>query len=164
VLLEGSVTPTPAYAGAQLSPLAPPGSHSRSACTAWASARPGGLTIGAAATRATLRRVTPDSFVCPRCGLTSHRPTDVAEGYCSACHDWTSRGAATGLVDPQLQARAQELAWRAREQDGDPHRDVCAHCAAGNHDNCDGHAWCDAIGVGVDCTCALEDHPPFKGP
>jgi len=37
------VTPTPAYAGAQCLWCAPPGSHSRSACTAWASARPGGL-------------------------------------------------------------------------------------------------------------------------
>jgi len=123
-----------------------------------------GCTIGAKSTTATLRRVASDSFTCPRCGRTSHRPTDVAEGSCAACQDWTGRGATTGIVDPQLQARAQELAWRAREQHGDPHRDVCAHCAAGNHDNCDGHAWCDAIDVGVDCTCALEDHPPFKGP
>lgn len=28
---------------------------------------------------------------CPRCGLTSHHPNDVAEGYCGHCHDWTSR-------------------------------------------------------------------------
>jgi hypothetical protein len=31
----------------------------------------------------------PKSFTCPRCGMTSHNPTDVAEGYCSNCHDWT---------------------------------------------------------------------------
>jgi hypothetical protein len=31
-----------------------------------------------------------ESFTCPRCGRTSHHPTDVAEGYCGACHDWTS--------------------------------------------------------------------------
>lgn len=31
----------------------------------------------------------PDSFTCPRCRRTSYHPTDVAEGYCGACHDWT---------------------------------------------------------------------------
>lgn len=28
----------------------------------------------------------PDSFTCPRCGLTSHNPTDVKEQYCGNCH------------------------------------------------------------------------------
>jgi len=28
-------------------------------------------------------------FICPRCGAVSHHPTDAAEGYCGACHDWT---------------------------------------------------------------------------
>lgn len=32
-----------------------------------------------------------DAITCPRCGLTSHNPTDVAEGYCGHCHDWTGR-------------------------------------------------------------------------
>jgi ribosomal protein S27AE len=41
-------------------------------------------------------RVAPDNdeperkaFACPRCGAVSHHPTDVAEGYCGRCHDWT---------------------------------------------------------------------------
>ena len=34
------------------------------------------------------------SFTCPRCGMTSHHPRDVQEGYCGACHDWT-RGVIT---------------------------------------------------------------------
>jgi ribosomal protein L37E len=29
-------------------------------------------------------------ITCPRCGRTSHHPDDVREGYCAACHDWTS--------------------------------------------------------------------------
>jgi hypothetical protein len=29
------------------------------------------------------------SFTCPRCFRTSHNPTDAAEGYCGACHDFT---------------------------------------------------------------------------
>lgn len=29
------------------------------------------------------------SFTCPRCGMSSHHPVDIAEGYCGACHDWT---------------------------------------------------------------------------
>jgi ribosomal protein S27AE len=28
-------------------------------------------------------------FTCPRCGMTSHNPTDKREGYCGNCHDWT---------------------------------------------------------------------------
>lgn len=28
-------------------------------------------------------------FICPRCCAVSHHPTDAAEGYCGACHDWT---------------------------------------------------------------------------
>ena len=29
------------------------------------------------------------SYTCPRCGAVSHNLTDVAEGYCGRCHDWT---------------------------------------------------------------------------
>lgn len=29
------------------------------------------------------------SFTCPRCGMTSHHPEDVRQGYCGNCHDWT---------------------------------------------------------------------------
>jgi hypothetical protein len=29
-------------------------------------------------------------FTCPRCGRTSYNPTDLTEGYCGACHDWTA--------------------------------------------------------------------------
>lgn len=39
-----------------------------------------------------------DSFTCPRCGMTSHNPDDVREGYCGNCHDWT-RPVGT-LADP----------------------------------------------------------------
>ena len=31
-----------------------------------------------------------ESITCPRCGMTSHNPNDVREGYCGNCHDWTS--------------------------------------------------------------------------
>jgi ribosomal protein L37E len=30
------------------------------------------------------------AITCPRCGKTSHHPTDVAEGYCGNCHAYTS--------------------------------------------------------------------------
>jgi ribosomal protein S27AE len=30
------------------------------------------------------------SIECPRCGRISHHPDDVREGYCGACHDWTT--------------------------------------------------------------------------
>jgi hypothetical protein len=29
------------------------------------------------------------SFTCPRCDMTSHNPTDLMEGYCGNCHDYT---------------------------------------------------------------------------
>jgi ribosomal protein L37E len=29
------------------------------------------------------------AFTCPRCGMTSHHPGDIREGYCGNCHDWT---------------------------------------------------------------------------
>jgi len=28
------------------------------------------------------------SIVCPRCGIESHHPEDVAQRYCGNCHDW----------------------------------------------------------------------------
>jgi hypothetical protein len=30
------------------------------------------------------------TITCPRCGMTSNHPEDVAQGYCGNCHDWTS--------------------------------------------------------------------------
>jgi hypothetical protein len=30
-------------------------------------------------------------FLCPRCGMMSAHPNDIAQGYCGACHDWTRR-------------------------------------------------------------------------
>jgi hypothetical protein len=30
------------------------------------------------------------SITCPVCGMTSWNPTDVAQGYCGHCHDWTA--------------------------------------------------------------------------
>jgi transcription elongation factor Elf1 len=33
--------------------------------------------------------MTGASFTCPRCGATSHNPTDIEQGYCGRCHEWT---------------------------------------------------------------------------
>lgn len=33
----------------------------------------------------------PPSITCPRCQRTSYNPGDIANGYCGACHDFTSR-------------------------------------------------------------------------
>lgn len=30
------------------------------------------------------------STTCPVCSRTSYHPSDVAEGYCGSCHDWTT--------------------------------------------------------------------------
>lgn len=37
------------------------------------------------------------SITCPVCGRTSHNSTDVTQGYCGYCHDWT--GAVRSMVD-----------------------------------------------------------------
>lgn len=29
------------------------------------------------------------NFTCPRCHRTTYNPTDVEQGYCGGCHDWT---------------------------------------------------------------------------
>lgn len=31
----------------------------------------------------------PASLTCPACGMITHSPTDVAEGYCGHCNEWT---------------------------------------------------------------------------
>lgn len=42
------------------------------------------------------------TFRCPLCGRVSQHPTDLAEGYCGACHDWTGVPVATLHQPPQL--------------------------------------------------------------
>jgi rubredoxin len=32
-----------------------------------------------------------ESITCPVCDFTSYHPTDVSEGYCRNCHDWTGK-------------------------------------------------------------------------
>ena len=43
----------------------------------------------------------PTSFTCPVCGMTSGHPTDVAEGYCGNCHDWTGGTPAASFTCPR---------------------------------------------------------------
>lgn len=37
----------------------------------------------------------PESVTCPECGMTSHHPQDVAQGWCANCRAFTSEGAQT---------------------------------------------------------------------
>jgi hypothetical protein len=41
--------------------------------------------------QATVNRMT-NGFTCPVCGMTSHNPNDIREGYCGNCHTWTALG------------------------------------------------------------------------
>jgi hypothetical protein len=50
----------------------------------------------------------PSSITCPRCGRTSHNPNDVREGYCGACHDWTTTPL-PGIDSPGRDALADEM-------------------------------------------------------
>ena len=43
----------------------------------------------------------PAQITCPACGRTSQHPIDLAEGYCGACHDWTSQPAASRRAPKQ---------------------------------------------------------------
>ena len=60
-----------------------------------------------------------DSFTCPECGRTSYHPTDIAEGYCGACHRGNlerrlERGAEPyWMQDVRVAQRAIEAARRA---------------------------------------------------
>jgi len=35
-----------------------------------------------------------EGFTCPKCGMVSYNPTDIVEGYCGKCKEWT------GLLGP----------------------------------------------------------------
>jgi hypothetical protein len=66
----------------------------------------------------------PDSVTCPRCKRTTHHPTDIAEGYCGACHDWTS--------DPSVMtARCGHTMPREAGLDDVPRALVCRPCLFG---------------------------------
>lgn len=52
-----------------------------------------------------LAEVQPAGFTCPRCGMTSHHPDDVREGYCSNCHRWTGLN---GSITPEI---ARHVLW-----------------------------------------------------
>jgi hypothetical protein len=56
-----------------------------------------------------------DAFTCPRCRMTSHHPTDLEQGYCGNCHDWTraDRWAAFDVAELQQLYAALHFADRA---------------------------------------------------
>lgn len=46
------------------------------------------------------------TFTCPQCSATSANPTDIAEGYCGVCHDWTApRGVTTDNIEAMARIR-----------------------------------------------------------
>lgn len=47
------------------------------------------------------------SFTCPACGMISHHPEDVRQGYCAKCHDWTG-GQRLGIPAAQPQPQAPQ--------------------------------------------------------
>lgn len=64
------------------------------------------------------------SITCPVCGMTSHNPNDVTEGYCGNCHDWTRESpemaaALRDIYDARLhlsraEQRARATRWMPR--------------------------------------------------
>lgn len=52
-----------------------------------------------------------DSITCPRCGATSHNPHDIEQGYCGACHDFTS-GESSTLAFEEWLATGKIPEWR----------------------------------------------------
>lgn len=57
----------------------------------------------------------PPTFTCPRCGMTSHNPTDVRERYCGNCHDWT--GSTHDHIAIEAQMMGGDLIWAPYEDD-----------------------------------------------
>jgi hypothetical protein len=41
-----------------------------------------------------------DSITCPVCGMTSHHPEDIKQGYCGNCHAFTSGPNVDAEVEP----------------------------------------------------------------
>lgn len=52
------------------------------------------------------------SWLCPRCGKVSYHPTDMIEGYCAHCHDWTG-GDHRLVVSHDVPAKQIDLVARA---------------------------------------------------
>ena len=60
--------------------------------------------------------MTAPAFRCPCCGIVSHNPTDVEQGYCGACHWWTGDPAlGPPHFEAECEARTAALIreWRA---------------------------------------------------
>lgn len=55
-----------------------------------------------------------NSITCPVCGKTSYHPTDINEGYCGNCHDYTSRSTAVHVFEMGLAERALDK-WIQQE-------------------------------------------------
>lgn len=52
------------------------------------------------------------SVTCPKCGLTSHDPSDIRWGYCKTCKDWTSFDAPSSRPEGKVCARCGwEYRW-----------------------------------------------------
>jgi hypothetical protein len=71
------------------------------------------------------------SFTCPRCGRTSHNPTDEAEGYCGSCHGWTGSSepwpVCLECLTPLPRAK-NPLDEAAKPAEGDI--SICLYCGA----------------------------------
>ena len=49
----------------------------------------------------------------PRCGMASAHPTDIAEGYCGNCHDWTRNALVNDLTRAKAVVDAAPPNWNA---------------------------------------------------
>jgi RNase P subunit RPR2 len=76
------------------------------------------------------------SITCPQCGATSTHPTDIADGYCGRCHEFTTRrpstlaaqvlAAAIAVTCPICGAEPQApCTWAGRDPLNDP--DISHH-------------------------------------
>jgi len=91
-------------------------------------------------------------ITCPRCGLTSYNPTDILEGYCGHCHDWTRRpGRIPNPTDDPFGGHVTITIAPTH---------VCPECATGKHGNCDGTAWDNNTDDYTRCACANNGHTP----
>ena len=113
---------------------------------------------------------TPASITCPKCGRTSHHPRDVEEGYCGACHEFTSQphivrkliaGAALAterFTDDELEHFASTHSTPARDSDELQHGEQMEAGYGMDVDGATGHLLICMPGIG-----APQDCPVCKG-
>jgi len=79
----------------------------------------------------------PKSYKCPYCGMVSHNPSDVKEGYCSSCHRYNQQPA--GEDDPRTEPDYDTPCEVCGATPTVPVTGMCGPCTFGEADTAGGN-------------------------